>query len=290
MRRWLWLSPCLARRRTVLALVAALLAIAGMAAACGDSDDNGPGVEIRDLAEILDGEVEVTNITSSTATVRVTTSIPVVCSVVYGEDETYGQQSTDMDMGGTPHLEHAAPLRGLEPDTTYTFRLQGSDASGVIYVSEPMTFRTPADTAGEQDGRQNLASAAEGARILDASSVFGNSSAWAAENAIDGDPSTEWSSAGDGDGAFIEVALDGEHQIAAVGAWTRTMGASGEITQFRVVTDRGEVLGPFDLLDADRLYEFPVTVTAASLRFEAVTSTGGNTGFVAIAAYAAETP
>ena len=66
------------------------------------------------------------------------------------------------------------------------------------------------------------------------------------------------------------------------------MGPSAQITSFRVITDDGTVLGPFDVPAADRLYTFPAGVEAASLRFEAVSSSGGNTGIVEIVAFAAE--
>ena len=58
------------------------------------------------------------------------------------------------------------------------------------------------------------------------------------------------------------------------------MGTSAQITEFRVVTAGGAILGPFTLPDADRLYLFQVEATARFLRFEVVSSSGGNTGVV----------
>ena len=78
--------------------------------------------------------------------------------------------------------------------------------------------------------------------------------------------------------------------MTAVGLWTRTMGTSAQIGQFHVVTDRGETLGPFALPDANRMYSFDVSATARSLRFEVVSSSGGNTGAVEIAAYSQTSP
>ncbi|MCI0476950.1 MAG: hypothetical protein L0Y55_11935, partial [Anaerolineales bacterium] len=57
--------------------------------------------------------------------------------------------------------------------------------------------------------------------------------------------------------------------------------------QFRVITDKGETMGPFDLADANQVYYFPVNATAQTLRFEVVKSSGGNTGAAEIEAYSA---
>lgn len=263
-----------------LALVGLLMA--GLVASCGSSDDS--AVAIRAIDEILDGPIEITALTSQSATVRVSTSIDVVCSVVYGTDETYGKLSTDLDMAGTGHSSHSAPLRGLAPDTTYFYRLQGTGPDGTLYVSDSLTFRTLAEqTSG--NGRTNAASLSAGATIAEVSSVFNQMSTWRAQNAIDGDPSTEWSSAGDGNNAFITVELAGKSHLTAVGLWTRTMGSSAEITQFRVITEDGTILGPFRLEGTPRIQEFAVEVTAQRLRFEVVASSGGNTGIVELVAY-----
>ncbi len=148
-----------------------------------------------------------------------------------------------------------------------------------------MTFQTASGAPHQADRGPNLASASEGASVRDASSVFGGSSAWRAENAIDGDTSTEWSSNGDGDDAFITIELASDTQLTAIGLWSRTMGTSAEIRQFQVVTDRGEALGPFTLPDAKGLHVFEVSAVARSLRFEVVSSSGGNTGAIEVAAY-----
>lgn len=272
-----------------VALVAMSLALAAIS--CGGESDDGPVGAISPIEPILEGEIRVEDITSSAAVLRVSTSIPVVCSVVYGQDDSYGQISTDLDMAGSAHSTHSAQMRGLAPDTTFHYRLQGAGSDGTIYVSDDMTFRTPAESAvdgsggGSGDEGVNLASAAQGATIMEASSSFGSSGAWSPDNAIDADPSTEWSSQGDGDDAFVVVKLVDESEITAVGMWTRTMGTSAEISRFQVVTDSGEVLGPFDVPDAAQLYTFDVSATAGWLRFEVLASSGGNTGAVELAVF-----
>ena len=167
---------------------------------------------------------------------------------------TYGNQSTDLDMAGRAHSEHHAPLRGLEPDTIYHYRLQGTGSDGTFFASEDLTFRTPSAEEDDDDLGSNLATLAAGAQVI-ASSTFGSSATWGPENAIDDDPRTEWSSATDGNAAFIEIELASTTAIRAVGLWTRTMGSTAQIIEFRVVTEDGVVLGPFTLPDANQLLQ-----------------------------------
>ena len=63
------------------------------------------------------------------------------------------------------------------------------------------------------------------------------------------------------------------------------MGTSAEIFSFRVITDRGEVAGPFELGGAGAPHYFPTDLTAERLRFENVSTSGGNTGAVEIEVY-----
>ena len=286
-------------KRLVVWLAVSVLGAVALAAGCGgdDSTSDADGAEqravapalgeVRRIESILDGPIQIVGLDEGNPAVELSTTIEVMCSVVYGPDESYGQQSTDPGMGGFPHDDHSAPLRGLQPDTVYHYRLQGTGPDGAIYVSSDMTFRTPPAASSADEGPRNLASAEAGARVVDVSSEFGGA-AWAGANAIDGDPQTAWSSASDGDEAFITVEIAEPSAIGEVGLWTRTMGTSAQITSFRVITDDGTVLGPFDVPAADRLYTFPVDVTAMTLRFEAVSSSGGNTGAIEVAAFAAE--
>lgn len=113
------------------------------------------------------------------------------------------------------------------------------------------------------------------------SSNFGNDIAgsFGALNAIDGDPGTEWSSQAEGDNAWIEIELAEEIEVTGFGFWSRTMGDTGEIRKLRVLDGAGELLGEFEIPDAEKLYNFSLTpVQVQELRFEVVASTGGNTG------------
>jgi hypothetical protein len=63
------------------------------------------------------------------------------------------------------------------------------------------------------------------------------------------------------------------------------MGSSAQIESFQVVTGEGETFGPFDLSDADGPHYFEIEVETRTLRFEVLSSSGGNTGTVEIEVY-----
>ncbi len=233
---------------------------------------------------VLESPIEVSDLTPTSAALRIESTLDLACVVVYGQDETFGQLALDQDMGGSAHRDHFVIMRGLEPDTEYLYRLQGSDSAGNFYASAVMRFRTP--VAGEVgEVRENLA---RGATVTAVSSNYGggdNDSRWGANNAIDGDQATEWSSAGDGNDAYITLQLPGEVDVGGFGVWTRTMGSSAQIGRFVVESDSGEVFGPFELPDAGGLYEFSVEGRGRSFTFRVIDSSGGNTGVVELAIY-----
>jgi hypothetical protein len=241
----------------------------------------------RSLDTISDQPLEVTNFANDgTATLPFETSVPVACSVVYGPTQDFGSLTTDLDMNGGAHSSHNPLLTGLKPETTYYFRAQGVDASGIVYISEVKTFTTP---LLDNTPVTNLASPELGAQIVGYSSAFGGAGindTWGAASAFDGNPNTAWSSAGDGNGAWVEVKLAQRSRITGVAFWSRSMSdGSAQVFQFTVTTDSGDVYGPFELADANQSYEFDVTFEAETLRFDVVDSSGGNTGAVDIAVY-----
>ena len=145
------------------------------------------------------------------------------------------------------------------------------------------------DSDGADDSREpNLASLANGGRVVGVSSAFAGASLearWGGNSAVDGDPSTQWSSDGDGDDAWIEIALAEPVAVTRVGFWTRTMGASAEIRTFQIVTDGGQTYGPFALTGPSQITYFDVSFRAQRLRFEALETSTGNTGAVEIEVY-----
>lgn len=88
----------------------------------------------------------------------------------------------------------------------------------------------------------------------------------------------------------MEIELAAATQVTRLGFWTRTMGSSAEMLSFQVVTDGGETVGPFALTGAAEMDYFDVDFTATRLRFEAVTSSGGNTGAIEIEVYGEAAP
>jgi hypothetical protein len=249
--------------------------------------ETGPSVDIRSLDEVsVSGLPQIVDVTDTDAVLIFESSIPLACSVVYGKTTAYGQISVDQDMDGGAHTDHRPLLLGLDPDTEYHYRVQGTAADGTFYLGEPGTFRTlPAEAKAEI----NLASLEAGARVVAVSSNFGgaaNDQSWGANSALDGQRGTAWSSNGDGDKAFLEIQLGQTATLHAIEAWTRSMSdGTARTTSFSVTTDAGEVLGPFSLPDDAQRYRFEVDVTARSLRFDVVESTGGNTGLIEFAAY-----
>lgn len=203
------------------------------------------------------------------AILEVDTTIDVACSVVYGPDASFGLIAVDSDMGGGAHADHHPVMGGLTPDTEYQYRVQGTAPDGTIYVGDVMSFRTPPEPVG---GPSNYALDAV---VTGVSSEF--SDAFAAANAFDGDGTTEWSSGGDGDDAWVEIDLGSPRQITEVLFRTRAMNDGSSITETYRITADGEEIGDYPADAAATL-----DVEAQVLRFDVVSSSGGNTGAVEI--------
>jgi hypothetical protein len=224
---------------------------------------------VHDFTEIAAGEPRVELDPSGTAvTIRVTSTQVAACSVVFGTDETFGRLATDADMAAGGHTDHHPILGGLSPDTTYVYRLQGTTADGTLYQSRTLSFHTPAAPAGGSD-------LAIGATVVAVSSEY--SAAYGAGNAIDGDLTTEWSSAGDGDAAFITLDLGAPQEIGSVAWVTRSMSDGTATTATFTLTADGVEIGTFPA-GADGSAATAVRLAAQVLRFDVASSTGGNTG------------
>lgn len=224
----------------------------------------------------------IEQIRATSAVITLTTAAPAFCQVNYGPTAQYGQMRR-MTMSG-PMTDHRILLPGLQPDTVYHVRLTAVDVQARVYQSADLTFKTSPAASGPPPG-QNVATLSAGARVVGVSSNYGGegiASTFGANNAIDGDPSTEWSSNGDGNKAWIVIELAQAYRISSIGFWTRTMGTTAQIQEFEVVVDGKRRLGPFVLRDAGGTHYFPVDVTAKRLRFNVLRSSGGNTGAVEI--------
>ncbi len=264
-----------------------LFALMFIAAGCSAAVQIDTALEVRPLEEVyVNGPPQMTEITATDAVLQFDSAKPLACAAIYGTTTDYGMVAVDQDMGGGAHTDHRPLLTGLEPDTEYHYRVQGTASDGTLYVSEDMTFRTPPQ---EANAEVNLASLKAGARVIAVSSNYSgaaNDEPWGAYSAIDGDRGTAWSSDGDGNDAYIEIQLAQSARLYAVEVWTRSMSNNtAQIFAFTLTTDDGTVLGPFTLDDAEQSYRFDVDVVTSSLRLDVVDSNGGNTGLIEFAAY-----
>ena len=262
----MWRASC---RASGVVTIAVMLVLGAVASA------NATGLE--PFSEIQGSPVVVTpDPGGRSAVLEVETTVDVACSVVYGQDSSFGLIAVDSDMDGGAHADHHPIMGGLTPDTEYQYRLQGTAPDGSIYVSEVMTFRTPPEPVG---GPVNLALDAQ---ITGVSSAY--SEAFAATNAFDGDATTEWSSQGDGDSAWVEIDLGSVQAIDEVVFQTRSMSDGTATTETFTLTADGTMYGPFPADERVALDD----VSAQTLRFDVETSSGGNTGATEILVLGAE--
>jgi len=278
-------------RRVVIALLA--LSFTGALASCGDDDGGSAGSEHAEAAVLPFADVQASDfvfeadpMSPDRGIFHVTTTEPMICAIVWGATEALGNFNNSIAMNGTGIVEHDVFLPGAVPGTTYYFRVQGSTADGSIYASELSTFTIPQPaTAGAapptSDDVRAGPNLALDATIADVSSEF--DAAFAAANAIDDSGTTEWSSAGDGDDAFITLDLGAPEPIAGVEFVTRSMADGSAIVETYTVTiDGGDPLGPFDAATAAAPAVAPIDAMGRLVRFDVATSTGGNVGAIEV--------
>jgi hypothetical protein len=280
------------RRSVALRLLTGLVAIALIAAACGDDDDGSSSAQIFPFSEVQasDFVFEADPADPTRGIFRVTTTEPMICAIVWGEDGTFGRFNNSLAMNGTGIIQHDVFLPDLVQGEPYAFRVQGTTPDGRQFRSDTLEFTIPVTdpieggaSADELGLGQNLA---PDATVSGFSSEF--SAAFAATNAIDGDAGTEWSTRGDGDEGFITVDLGGDEEIGGVSFVTRSMADGSAITDtFTVTVDGGETFGPFPAGSPSDERIAQITVTGSELRFDVETSTGGNVGAIDIAVYEA---
>jgi hypothetical protein len=262
--------------------VASDAASGGMGGSTSDPSSDLPE-GVLDFAEIQATEIMIEPDASGTgAVLRVNTVIDVACAVAFGPTTELGSLATDTDMAGGGHSIHQPLMRGLTSGEMYYYRVQAIGADGALYQSDLMQFTY----SGQSDGGEAVAPPASNvasmARITDVSSEY--SGAFGGRNAIDGDLSTEWSSAGDGDDAHIVLEFSDLMIVEGVGFRTREMTDGTAITlSFTVTVDGVTTYGPFEAGPglAVALVEF----SGYELRFDVETSTGGNTGAIEVEVY-----
>lgn len=225
--------------------------------------------------------LRVENVTGSRAVVKFDTSVPTTCEAEYGVSvEALDLTATDPSMEENQfELDHEIPLEDLSPLTTYYYRARATDASGNTARSETLSFTTA--EAAQTDLGTNLAI---NASVTSVSSNFGgaaNDETWGIINAIDGSQSTEWSTNGDGDNASFTLDFGEDRTLKTIRLRSRKMtDGSSIISSFKLTLADASELGPYETPDPDQLYTFEVEppVVTQTIRFDAVTTTGGNTG------------
>ena len=244
-------------------------------------------MSVHTIDEVADGALPmIQGISATEATIMFQSNIPLACSVVFGKTPSFGRIAVDDDMDGGAHSNHHPVLAGLTPETEYFYRVQGTASNGTFFVGELQTFMTLALPA---DSQIDLATIAAGARVLAVSSNYGgveNHQSWGADWAIDGGRQKAWSSADDGNDAFIEIELQETTLIGEVSVWTRSMSdGSARILKFEMTIDGENTFGPFELPDADQPYHFQIDTNARRLRLDVLESTGGNVGLIELGAF-----
>ncbi|MGQ0465540.1 MAG: discoidin domain-containing protein [Sporichthyaceae bacterium] len=253
-------------------------AVALVLSACGGSDEAPAAAAPLPAEQLLDGPAKVTPEAGGTTAVLVaSTRANAACRVFYGRSPSADEGSaTDQDMDKTgPHTTHKAVMTGLVPGTKYWYRFEGTDESGQKYAGAGGTFTTA--EALKPEGK-NLALTGT---VKEFSSEFGPG--YEAKRAIDGDPATEWSTAGDGDKAFIVVDLGAVHDLTGIGFRTRSMSDGTSITKEIAVVVDGQRFGPFTVGEGENL--IPLKAKGRLVRIELVKTTGGNTGAQDIKVY-----
>lgn len=231
--------------------------------------------------------LRIEEVTDVGATLRFDTAIETTCEARFGLAENALDRSAvdpSMDPANPYGIEHDVPLPSLQPATTYFVRAYARDRDGTEYLSEALSFQTlPASTV-TGDEPVNVARLSMGATVSAVSSNFGggdNNSTWGANNAIDGNLATEWSSFGDGNDAFMVIDLGASRSVEELRFQSRQMTDGTSIIRSLTITvDDGEALGPYQTPSPDVLYFIPFEPALEGRRFriDAVDTSGGNTG------------
>ncbi len=299
-------------KRPLIRLVTVLATLAILASACGASNsdptvndaaasaDAGLG-QLLPFSQVQAGEFvfEADPTDPNRGIFRVRTTELMICAIVWGETEDFGNFNNSLAMNGTGLIDHNVFLPGAQRGKTYFFRVQGSTADGRQFRSETGTFTIPeidapsggtmgtGDTAGDGDAMaaQHGANLALDSTIVDSSSEFGPG--WEAANAIDGDTTTEWATKGDGDSGFITIDLGSPQSVVGTEFITRRMLDGTAITDiYTISVDGGDALGPFTAGTPAQPNFNPVEFTGQKIRFDVGDSSGGNVGAIEVKVFA----
>jgi hypothetical protein len=294
-------SPSRITRITTVVLAATVIF-----AACGSSDDSSDDSSATTASsdEVIDGQLfdfalvqeneftfEADPADPDRGIFRVRTTEPMICTIVWGETDEFGNFNNSLAMNGTGIIDHDVVLPGAQQGVEYTFRVQGSTADGTQYRSETGTFTIPVTDAGDEGDAMDDEMAVHGANvaleatIVDASSEFGPG--WEPENAIDDDTQTEWATADDGDEGFITIDLGSPQDVVGVEFLTRRMLDGTATTEMYTITvDGGDTFGPFPAGSPAEPNFTAVEFSGQQVRFDIASSTGGNVGAIEVRVFA----
>jgi hypothetical protein len=262
-----------------------LLAFLSLLIVAACSDETAADAEVRPFSEVQETdfvfEADPTN--PNRGIFRVRTTEPMICAIIWGEDESFGNFNNSLAMNGTGIIDHDVFLPEATPGVEYVFKVQGSTADGTLYESPVGTFTIPETAPAGSDEAELGPNLALEATVTEVSSEFSDS--FSAANAIDGDTSTEWATSGSGDDAFITIDLGSEQQIAGVEFLTRSMADGSAIAEEYAVIIDGDSFGPFEAGTVAEPNVAEIDATGQVVRFDVTTSTGGNTGAVEVKVY-----
>lgn len=270
------------RPRTGLPIVVmAIVTMCLLGASCSSQSEDSTAVRPFDEVQASPLAFELDPSDSSRGVFRVTTTEPMICAIVWGDDAALGRFNNSLSMNGTGIVQHDVVLPDVVPGTDYHYVVQGTTADGTLYRSEVSTFRLddrsgPTTTA--VDRGPNLA---RDATVVDLSSEF--SSEFSGTNAIDGDTATEWATRGDGDSGFITLDFGNVVAFGGIEFITRSMADGSAVTSTVTVTvDDQAPSAPFQAGTVASPSFSELIATGRRLRFDVERSTGGNVGAVEI--------
>lgn len=266
----------------VSTLLRLLMAFGLVLAVAACSSEPAPDAAVRPFTEVQENDFtfEADSTNPNRGIFRVTTTEPMICAIIWGEDESFGSMNNSLAMDGSGIIEHDVFLPGAEPGVEYVFKVQGSTADGTLYESPVGTFTIPETESSDTDEVERGPNLALDATVTEFSSEFSDS--FSAANAIDGDTSTEWATSGSGDEAFIAIDLGSAQQIAGAAFLTRSMADGSAITEEYTVIIDGERFGPFEAGTVSQPNMAEIDANGQMVRFEVTTTTGGNTGAVEV--------
>ena len=262
---------------------------------------------------MYDLEVSETSVGSASLKLSDSLPLPAVYSLAYGLESAASFTDISRESSTTAINSLSLSLEGLEAETRYSVEGCFLDTVREICCTPPVSLTTQASVEEYNSCLGlNIALIAKGATIFEVSSNWSNQNndgSFGANNAIDGNPSSEWSSNADGDGAFITIKLPSLQRIGGVGVWSRTMGTSSEIKTFQLTLINFDDYGslnaggtgapyyrePLELKDTTQLYTFDITDTYGReegdipmvdmIRLDVLASTDFNTGLRSFEVY-----